>query len=1027
MEQEAPKQDKYSFFSGAPTPPKPKEPKKPREKPWTIGGFTENAINDVWDFAKGLYAIVPSISKRVKEIAKDPEQYKKDVALLFSKDYGKESGKFLLDAATENYRKHGAGVVYHKPFSTLADAVTFVSGSGTLIKNTGKLMKAAEAVDVAGKASKAERLIKAGKWLEELPARLARKGVDESVFAVTKGKVDLAKRREVLKIKAKEQARRMVEMDKDMREVGAKVVGLSDDEAKLWHKARTQGATAKEMADNPKVLDALESYRKLVGKWQDELKARKLLDDDGINDTVLKKLAAEKYGKLTEETLAAAKLDLDAAEIKPVYGPAFHLKGKKEATFEDVFTDLMKGPDRVRTGKVGQLEEYTGAAGAIVDPRQYVPRAIASFRDLESRLRFSERLLGRKELIAGKMAGEGLTSEAVPEGVFRKYYQDRVRADALKAVTDPTVKRLLKWEYVESKYTLQNIYDKFMRFWARQGTVFNPGWYAGNYVGNAFFSALFGGSMMGGRRLLQKGAAPAEALAKGGGMIPSDLAKAVPSLSDRAADIGNALDRMARAGMISKAAVREMKEAGLSFEALGSTLEDFLRSTDAYGEMEVRLQLAREWVARNKAEVADIDKKIALLEKAEEAIAKRVHQLDLRARVKATEKLEKTNERLIVEGDVRKSETKPSNYERVQAAEQAIPVGAGASAAFETELNKLQRIYAKREALVEARRAVVADLTNDYMKQGRLEGLIPGMREQARYVQAGIDKANAFFGDYLGLDGFERRFMARLIPFYPWTKAMTMLAFRLPFIAPGATFAWNRFSAVLADMVNDERLPEWVQGYVPVFGTKDGNIIWVKSTSFSPFESLRSSKIGEVPVPNIAAFWERNPLIALGIRLVGGKTVFDKAALPYGEQMVNMADGSVVELTPDGKLKKTIPQTPLVSAVAHMFPLTQLIENVLTPFWTNKYDQFGMPKPVFNPDGSYRYPRELQDRLSRLIGLNVMTRKPQDLINAERRKVGQTMEGLKRQWKRADPEEREMIRQAFQDYRAGEYRKFASF
>lgn len=1025
MEQEAPKKSKYDFLSGGSTPPAaPQEPPKLKERPWTVGGFTENALNDVWDFAKGLYSLVPSLSKRVKEIAKNPGQYQKDVALLFSGDYGKETGKFLVDAATENYRKHGAGVVYHKPFSTLADAVSLLAGGGSIIKNAGKLAKAAEGAQIAGQVSKADRLIKAGQFLETLPSRLARKAVDKGVYGVSGGKLDLAKRREFLDIKRAEQARSIVEMENDMKAVGSKIAALSDEEAALWHKARTQGASAAEMMTSPKTLEALESYRVLVKKWQTELKARNLLDDATIDDVILKKLAAEKYKSIKEDALLKAKLDFDAAEIKPVYGPAIHMKGKKGVDLEKVFEGLITGPEKRMAGKVDSLEKYTGAAGAITDPRQYVPRAIHAFRDLEARLRTSGRLLERKALITG--GAEGLSSDIIPEGVYRKYYQDRVRAEALKTVTDPTIKRLLKYEYTEANYPLQNIYDKFMRFWAKQGTVFNPGWYAGNYVGNAFFSALFGGSMGQGRKLIKAGAAPYEALAKSG-MGPADLARAVPSLTDRAADLGNVLDRMARAGMIAKTSVREMKEAGLSFESLGSTMEDFLRSTDKYGEMEVRLQLAREWLARNKAEMVDIDKKIALLEKAEGQIAKRVHELDFRARYKATENLEKANERMILEGDIRKADD-PSNWERMKAAEVEIPVGAGASSAFETEMGKLRKVYAKREALVEKRRAVLADLTNDYMKTGRLDAAIPGIRQQAQFVQRGIDRSNAFFGDYLGLDGFERRFLSRLIPFYPWTKAMGMLAFRLPFLAPGATFAWNRYAAVMADMVNDERLPDWTQGYLPVFVTKDGNTVWMKLTSYSPFEGLRSSKIGEVPIPSGMAFWERNPLISLGIRLVGGKTIFDKSSLPYGEQMVNMHDGSVVEFGQDGKLRKTIPQTPLVSGIAHMFPLTQLAENLLTPFWANKYDSVGLPKPVYNSDGSYRHPKELQDRISRLVGVNLMTRKPQDLINSERRKAAEAVEQYKRQLKRADPEERQQIVDALRDYARGTgYRKYASY
>jgi hypothetical protein len=291
-------------------------------------------------------------------------------------------------------------------------------------------------------------------------------------------------------------------------------------------------------------------------------------------------------------------------------------------------------------------------------------------------------------------------------------------------------------------------------------------------------------------------------------------------------------------------------------------------------------------------------------------------------------------------------------------------------------------------------------------------------------VRRGVDRANTFIGDYLGLDGFEQQVMKRLIPFYPWTKAMTMLAFRIPFIAPVKTFLWHRYAQVMMQMVDDPEMPEWTRGMVPLFGTKEGNTVWIRTTSLSPFAGLHATEAWGVPVPNIANIVERNPLVALIYRGFGGKTVWDAGTLPYGEQMVNLTNGEVVEFTQGGKIRKVIPQDPLVSSVAHMFPITQFAENLLTPYWTNKHNWIGFPEPILNADGTYRYPRELQDRISKLAGINVMTRKKEDIIRGEKIRVVQAIKSLEKAYFKADPAEREFIREALQDYSRGAYRKF---
>jgi len=253
---------------------------------------------------------------------------------------------------------------------------------------------------------------------------------------------------------------------------------------------------------------------------------------------------------------------------------------------------------------------------------------------------------------------------------------------------------------------------------------------------------------------------------------------------------------------------------------------------------------------------------------------------------------------------------------------------------------------------------------------------------------------------------------------------MTMLAFRIPFLAPVKTFMWHRYAQSMMSMTEDPDLPEHMRGYVPAYALEDGRQVWVKATAYSPFEGLRTSRIGETPMPGIANVLERNPFISVAFRFMGGKTLFDIGTIPYGEPAVAMADGSVVRFRPDGRLETQIPQTPFVAGLVNMFPITQYLKAVTIPYWSNKYGWHGLPEPVYNPDGSVKYPRELHDMAAALIGVNTMTRKREDIVRSERIKVQKALADLRPLYKKADAEDRETILQYMKDYAAGDYRHF---
>lgn len=1008
-------------------------------RPMSAKGFAENTLNDAFDFLKSLYQIIPSSIKSYQEnIPKifnqqSMEILRKNPELLWTAT--KETASDVGHGIVEPYKKHGARVMYEKPLTVASDFLALWTLGTSSAARVGRL--AGGTMTGVGKASD---LVRKATALEKLPAKLAREAVDKTVLKASGGNWDLAKRRAAMTLKREELARKAYEIERDATKFGAAAGKMTDAEAEAMYTLARLGTTDMSvLAKNPNALAALKVVKEMDATlWRPYLIKHHFKTEAALDRALAKKYAFEAWGDTS-----VAKIDEAEAIIKklreaekrgegmaPVYMPHIAEGKLKGLRSEDIIDDLVSGGKVQRTGTAKQLEEFTGKAAKYVrDPRKVVAAAIYGFRDLEAKTRFSARLLQEKALIAGK--AEPLTAEVLlkssnnPEGVWRKYYEDKIHANALKAITDPTIQRLLRWEYTSTQHGAFRIYDRIMQLFAKSATRWNPKWQTGNAIGDAVLGTLAGSDWGMGKAMRKADALPYEAVAKGGagGLEGVEQMSRAPRWIDKAFEFGEEADKAARAGIITREAARKIKEVGYKFEASAETLEEVLKSTREFSDVQVAMQLLEEEIARRSVNVQRLDKMIANLEKREAALSRKLEGLDLRSRTKAVEKAQKADERLLTHPDGPGSD---KGFVKAKTTQEAIPLGATGSPAFEKGINDINVIRQRLVNLNKKRSDIVRDIADDQIKKGALDAKIPDLKQQVEIVRGAVERANAFIGDYLGLDGFEQGVVKRLIPFYPWAKAMTMLAFRIPFLSPVKSMLWHRMSEFMSQMAEDPEMPEWMRGRVPVFAMKDGRQVWVNVSSYSPFGSLRQSSVGNIPIPQMLNIVERNPFIALGFKLFGGKTEWDTGSIPYGEPMVNMHDGSVVEFTNDGKLKKTISQTPLIQGVAHMFPTVQLAEQILTPYWTNKYDWVGLPQPIHNPDGSYRYPKELWDRLSAGLGVSVMTRSEEDIKRSNRRKVYKAITELKNMFNRStDREEREMLREIMRDYvTENKYRQF---
>ncbi len=338
-------------------------------------------------------------------------------------------------------------------------------------------------------------------------------------------------------------------------------------------------------------------------------------------------------------------------------------------------------------------------------------------------------------------------------------------------------------------------------------------------------------------------------------------------------------------------------------------------------------------------------------------------------------------------------------------------------AALENQVGP-QRVQRELDTLMEVRDSYKADLTEKAM--AREIERIPELARKAEIAEQAMDRANTFLGEYLGLGPIERGVFRRLVPFYPWMKAMSKLAFTFPFIAPGKAFFWHRYAAAMTEMMGDPELPDWLAAYTPAFVRANGDTVWARFTALSPFGSLRTEKIGDIPIPSILAFWRSNPWISTGYKLIGGKDQWNAGSVPYGEDLVAVNDGEVYRFNEQGKLEKVIAQPPAIRTLAHSFPVVQMIDQLISNYDVRK------GKPVLNPDGTVKYPVELHQRLAQAAGVKLLQRSREQVMATERSQAKHALDELRSQYKRADPERRKYIEGIFEDYSRGDYRKFAA-
>ena len=310
----------------------------------------------------------------------------------------------------------------------------------------------------------------------------------------------------------------------------------------------------------------------------------------------------------------------------------------------------------------------------------------------------------------------------------------------------------------------------------------------------------------------------------------------------------------------------------------------------------------------------------------------------------------------------------------------------------------------------------------DIVAANKLQGLSPALYRESQMADRAIDTANKFFGSYTRLSPFERKIMRQFIPFYTFTKAMTQLAFRLPFRMPARQFMYLNLYRLWEDTVEDSPRSSWFKNLTPVMALSDGSVLMIRDGSFNPFANVRMSGTSGLEVPGAFDILGSHPLFRL---IINGRGQLTAKPVSPGEKGTRLDNGEVWEFTGSG-FKRVVAQPSWKKALWSLFPQALMIDSLMLNAVQSDKGFTAAPDPILGPDGKPVFPLGWQERV---IGTVI----PATRVNLEqlkRRELGkynQLVRSYLEDMRRAPPAKREAIRQVLMQLRQDIGKKYFEY
>ena len=244
--------------------------------------------------------------------------------------------------------------------------------------------------------------------------------------------------------------------------------------------------------------------------------------------------------------------------------------------------------------------------------------------------------------------------------------------------------------------------------------------------------------------------------------------------------------------------------------------------------------------------------------------------------------------------------------------------------------------------------------------------------KMAEVADKAIDEMERFMGAYGKETPLARKYIRRVIPFWTFASTMHQLAFWMPLVRPGRSFAYSRMSQMALDAMDDETLPEYLRGKVWLMTDRNGKMIFVSASGFNPFESIGTRRFGRIPVPKLLDPAQA-PIVGAVLKGVGAYDQFAHNPPPLDRptQVIDQL-GRVWDWDPQtAKAVRVSPQTPILDIAFDLVPQTHIVNDLLASagFATLPGNK---TKVFYGPGGKPENPPVWTDAISRAFGFPTM-------------------------------------------------------